>query len=290
MNPFVLRRKLRSQRSPDSAPEGVPLLASPAEQLVPEPPPVRLYEQTRQSAIGYGEELVQVVLRNLREGELPDDHESVWEYLSFYTGVVHTAKAAMDQATAAAFPPAPREAAPTVPAFVVTAKFLADCHAFLTSQPNGHERLHLVSGARLSPARRTLDYMAKVALSAQSETGAVASDHSLKQALLEFDTWGMALYSLFHSHPGEGAGHTRPSSIDLETHERYERRYPLVGCIFVRDGYLRFFRHSSEPFTITICGTGITTISEDEHVFKIQHPTRPPRRVSYDPLATQEEG
>jgi proteasome lid subunit RPN8/RPN11 len=140
---------------------------------------------------------------------------------------------------------------------------------------------------RLSSTRRTLAYMSKVALDEQSAVGAVANEHSLKQALLELDAWGKALHGLFHSHPGAGVLATRPSSIDLATHERYERRYPLVGCIFVRDGHVRFFRHTSEPFQITICGTGVVPVAEDEHVFKIQHPSQS-RFVSYETLATQE--
>jgi hypothetical protein len=100
------------------------------------------------------------------------------------------------------------------------------------------------------------------------------------------DEWGNALYGLFHSHPGQGAPATRPSSIDLATHERYERRYPLIGCIFVRDGTLRFFS-ATTTFSITICGKGVATINEDEHVFKIQNP-RAPRFISYETIETEE--
>jgi proteasome lid subunit RPN8/RPN11 len=285
MNAFVLRKKLLSHDA--AATDSLPLLASPKGEDTPQPEPESLYTKTRHQAIGLGEELIQALLRHLKEGDITD-LAAMWELLPFYTGVVNTANVAIAKVSTPLPSLAPREAEATVSDYVVNAKFLADCHAFLTSQPNGHERLHLVSGAKLSPTRRTLDYMTKVALDAQSAIGARANDPSLRQALMEFDTWGMALYGVFHSHPRQGPAATRPSSTDLETHERYERCYPLVGCIFVRDGYLRFFRHSSEPFTITICGAGVVPIAEDEHVFKIQHPTRAPRFVSYDTLETQE--
>jgi proteasome lid subunit RPN8/RPN11 len=143
-----------------------------------------------------------------------------------------------------------------------------------------------VTGIKLSPRRRTLDHMSKVALAEQSDVGAVADQISLKQALMEMDSFGHAMHGLFHSHPREGPLATRPSSTDLSTHERYERGgVPLVGCIFVRDGHLRFFRHSREPFTITICGTGVVPVAEDEHVYKLQ--TTPARCVSYETLATE---
>jgi hypothetical protein len=63
----------------------------------------------------------------------------------------------------------------------------------------------------------------------------------------------------------------------------------LVGCIFVKDGFLRFFRQSSEPFSITISGTGIVPVKEGEHVFKIQNPGAA-RLVSYETFASEDEG
>jgi proteasome lid subunit RPN8/RPN11 len=265
MNPFSLRKKLLSQQLSDT----VPLLTG------PQPEPESVYARTRQQAIGFGEELIHGLLHNLREGEITD-LDALWELFPFYVNVVATAKVAIGKTTAPTSPP--KRAEPAVSEYLVSSMFLAQCHAYLTSQ--AVERLHLVTGQKVGNNRRTLDYMSKVALSEQSAVGAVADPLSLKQALMEMDEWGHALYGLFHSHPGHGALATRPSSIDLATHERYERRYPLIGCIFTKDAHLRFFS-ASTTFSITICGKGVSTINEDEHIFKIQT-TGAPRFVSYD--------
>jgi proteasome lid subunit RPN8/RPN11 len=279
MNPLCFRKKQPSS-------ENTQVSTRPEETTAPSPEPaseeISLFERTRLSALSARDDILRVVSEGIGQGSrtpLEEYLESLW-FLTDVVKVTHEAGKSIYP-----LPPSPvpsQATAPAIASYVINAKFLADCYAFLTSQPNGYERLHLVSGSRLSPTQRTLDYMSKVALDAQSEFGARANDPSLRQALMELDTWGMALYALFHSHPGEGASHTRPSSIDLATHERYERRYPVVGCIFVRDGFLRFFRHSAEPFSITLFGTGIVPVAEDEHVYKIE---TGPRCVSYETIA-----
>jgi len=282
MKPLCFRKK---QPNAESARSTLPTetTAPPPDLSTGEP---SLVERTRQSAIATSTDLLRQVAEGIAQGSrtpLEEYLESLW-FLCDVVKVTHEAGKVILPLPASSVPS--QATTPTIPEYVVNAKFLSDCLAFLTSQPQGYERLHIVSGSRLSPTCRTLDYMSKVALAAQSAIGATANDYSLRQALLELDAFGMALYGLFHSHPGAGASHTRPSSIDLETHERYERRYPLVGCIFVRDGYLRFFRHGDEPFTITIYGKGVQTINGDEHVYKIQNPSS--RVVSYDTIETEE--
>jgi hypothetical protein len=249
------------------------------------PDPQALYAKTRARAIGFGEELLTLLSLDLEQGQ-GENLAAIWELLPFYVDVVATADGAIAKSAA---PPPPTVTEPTTLSFVVSSMFLAFCFSYLTSQPKHYERLHLVTGKKLSPQCRSLDLMSKVALAEQSEVGAVADLEALSEALAEMGSWGHALHGLFHSHPGQGALSTRPSSIDLATHERYERGgVPLVGCIFVRDGTLRFFRHSSAPFSISIYGTGVSIINEDEHVYQMQ--TRHlPRFVSYDAFEAEAE-
>jgi hypothetical protein len=103
--------------------------------------------------------------------------------------------------------------------------------------------------------------------------GALADQRELQKALIEMDRRGHPLYGLFHSHPGEGAHATRPSPTDFDTHERYEKAYPLVGAIFVKDGFVRFFSNN-QPFSITIYGEGVTPIDQAQHVYQIENPPR----------------
>jgi hypothetical protein len=151
----------------------------------------------------------------------------------------------------------------------VSSWFLADCLGFLTGNPHGYERLYLATGVKVNTRERTLDRLVKVSLSGQSATHASAEQHDLSTTLIELDErWGHSLHGLFHSHPGRGASATLPSSTDLTTHRRYETGgYPLIGAIFVKDGFVRFFSED-KPFTITIYGKGVS--QHDEHVFKIK--------------------
>jgi hypothetical protein len=99
------------------------------------------------------------------------------------------------------------------------------------------------------------------------------------------DNFGSYLHAVFHSHPGSGPGATRPSDIDLATHQRFENGgYPLIGAIFV-PGYVRFFA-ANHPFSITIKGKGVEKVSGETHVYTIQHPET--RGVSDETSATEE--
>jgi hypothetical protein len=171
------------------------------------------------------------------------------------------------RALLAVYPQAIQTSAPAS-TYVVGSWFLASCAETLLADPQGHERLHFVTGVRLG-ASRTLDRMVPVPIESQSAIHAAAEQTGAQQALIELDTWGHTVHGLFHSHPGQGKDATRPSSTDLATHERYERGgYPLIGAIVVRDGFVRFFSHHMD-FSISVFGEGVTQI--DTRLFHIKN-------------------
>jgi hypothetical protein len=164
----------------------------------------------------------------------------------------------------------------SIPTYHLSSWFLADCFSFITADPKGYERLHMVTGIKLSQTERTLDRMVKVSHSLQTVTNAKADTHDLSKTLIELsERWAHSLHGLFHSHPaGWGVRGCNPSSTDLDTHKRYENGgYPLIGAIFVKQGdkggYVRFFTNN-RPFTIIIHGRGVTPIDKNEHLYKIQ--------------------
>jgi proteasome lid subunit RPN8/RPN11 len=220
------------------------------------------FQATRLKAIAAGETALRIIAAALTEGKRANATPALQE-LDFLFDVVVMADAAtrlQREARAVAREPAIAE-------YVVSSWFLADCHAYLLSHPRGHEVLHLVTGSKVGENRRTLDRMVKVALDEQSLVGALANQQDLTQKLIAMDaTWGHSLHGLFHSHPGHGREATMPSDTDRETHGRYERGgYPLVGAIFERSGFLRFF--CGAPFTITLYGKGVEQY--EENLFKI---------------------
>ena len=227
------------------------------------------------------EELLTAVSVELKQGRR-DLFDIVWEELSFL-GDVEQLLAMAAQRPGQGTPPAPARE-PTLPVYVVNSIFLAECHRYLLSDPRGFEILHLVTGSKVDGRTRTLERLEKVALKSHSQTHAEADQHDLQRRLIWISEWGLSMHGLFHAHPGSGPGGTKPSSTDLSTHETYERGgYPLVGAIFVRDGWVRFFSHN-RPFTIQLSGAGVK--QHEEHVFKIENPGR---FVSYEPTKDRGE-
>jgi len=242
---------------------------SPKAQSLPVPQPVTVFEQRRSQAVEKGEQALRAISADLKRGDCSPLANRI-EQLNSSFDLVELADEIIKFLRNDKHPfPAPLQITPqtTSHQYLISSWFLADCMSYLTSSPQGHERLHLVTGIKIGENQRTLERMIKVPLKHASEVGALADQHALQQALIEMDGLGHPLYGLFHSHPGRGAHATHPSKTDLTTHECYERGgYPLVGAIFVK-GFVRFFS-DNQPFTISIHGNGVEKI--DKHVYKIK--------------------
>ena len=235
--------------------------------------------QRRSNALAKGERALSEIQKDLnREGEHTPDLERLFTKLDFAFREAELAERAMETFWDLSNKTLQRSQYKIKPIINITENittyhvsswFLADCLGFLTGNPHGHERLYLATGIKVNTRERTLDRLVKVSLSGQSAVHASAEQHDLSTTLIELDErWGHSLHGLFHSHPGKGASATLPSSTDLTTHRRYETGgYPLIGAIFVKDGFVRFFSED-KPFSITIYGKGVS--QHDEHVFKIK--------------------
>jgi hypothetical protein len=129
--------------------------------------------------------------------------------------------------------------------FVVNSLFLHDCFRELTRTED--EGLHAVSGSVVGRLR-TLDRMVPLRLSRQSVAGASADDRSLADQLIKLNEFGLLVLAYFHSHPGQGADATTPSGTDRRTQEAMEEAgAEIVGAIFSRDGYVRFYANRFQP-------------------------------------------
>jgi hypothetical protein len=227
-----------------------------------------LFQEKRRQAVEAGGEVLRAIEYELSRGQRWQ-LATTWKRLESLFDVVELADEGLRLLGDEEPPVVTREH--TVPEYLISTWFLADCQAYLCSHPENFEVLHFVSGVKIRDGQRTLDRMMRVGLSQQSTTHAVANQQDVQRALIECsERWGHALHGLFHRHPGRGALMTRPSSTDLATHERYERAYPLVGGIFESSGFVRFFGH--RPFTIRLYGKGVE--QRDTHLFKIQHQAR----------------
>jgi proteasome lid subunit RPN8/RPN11 len=229
----------------------------------PPPDPQALIAKTQEQAIQAVDEIVSGLSADVRQADA-SFLVWYWEQLLYHFNVAQTAALADELAGGGRVSPAADDA-PVVPQYFISSRFLTECARFLLSDPSGYEHLHLVSGVQPGANRYTLEYMDKVAMAEQSETGARADQPSFTRALIHLMEWGQALHGLFHSHPGQGPGCTRPSPTDVATHQRLEQGdYPLIGAIFV-PGYVRFFS-TTRPFTVTIHGRGVTPVPGETHV------------------------
>ncbi len=246
-----------------------------SEEVLNPPDPRTQLLKRRQEAIERGEKALSAISSHLSQGERTR-LDFAYTQLNSAFEMVELADEAI-----ALFDTHERGEAKTIPAISIptyhlSSWFLADCFSFITADPKGYERLHMVTGIKLSQTERTLDRMVKVSHSLQTVTNAKADTHDLSKTLIELsERWAHSLHGLFHSHPaGWGVRGCNPSSTDLDTHKRYENGgYPLIGAIFVKQGdkggYVRFFTNN-RPFTIIIYGRGVTPIDKNEHLYKIQ--------------------
>jgi proteasome lid subunit RPN8/RPN11 len=239
------------------------------EERAPLPDPSGLIQATKRRALAGGHDIVAAVSANLAQGLRTPPR--TYEELAFHADVVRMADEAL-RLLRQERPPAADIPQPAIPEYLVSSWFLAECAAYLLSHAEGHERLHLATGIKLSDNRRTLAHLVKVPLDLQSPVAAQANREELTKLLIQMDSFGHHLYGLFHSHPGRGVLATTPSGIDLDTHKRFAKGdYPLVSAIFERSGFVRFF--SDSPFTISLYGKGVEHV--EDHVYKILNLPRP---------------
>jgi proteasome lid subunit RPN8/RPN11 len=152
------------------------------------------------------------------------------------------------------------------PLYIVSSLFLLESFRYLVKDPA--EDMHFVTGCELGPVRvleRLVDFD-KAERTAVRVAGKPASTH---QALIGLEAKGHRLTAWMHSHPGMGAGATRPSSTDLDHQRRLEQgRYPAIGAIFSRDACVRFFS-AGTPFRVEVFGAGVRRLDERVYQFDV---------------------
>lgn len=146
--------------------------------------------------------------------------------------------------------------------YIADSMFLYDSFRKLTVGPD--ECMHYVTGPEIGNFL-VLDRIVEFELDSKSPihaNGDLASSH---RELIKLHTFGHRLHALFHCHPGVGVRATSASSIDKATQERQEKgKYPVIGGIFSRDGYIRFYAVNNQ-FRILVYGEGVEKV--DENVF-----------------------
>jgi len=169
----------------------------------------------------------------------------------------------VDEATEVTSQPATAaEAKPLL--FLVNTLFLHDCFTALTKTED--EDLHVVTGS-IADNIRTLERIIPLRLSSQSTVGAETDEQSVVEQLIQLNRFGLLPLGYFHSHPGCGPGETEPSSTDRSTQAAFEKAgSQIIGGIFSRDGFVRFYANDVEP-NVRVVGEGVKEI--EKNVFQL---------------------
>jgi len=150
---------------------------------------------------------------------------------------------------------------------VIGSFFLRDCFEFLDRQPE--ESIAFVTGP-VTGGSRILDRLVTFELERQEVTFVSGRHEATHKALREIDHYGHKVHAWAHIHPGWGLEANCPSSIDVATQDRFERGgYGVIGFIFSRDGYVRFFT-GKNPMDVEVYGERVEKV--DEHVWRIALP------------------
>lgn len=148
--------------------------------------------------------------------------------------------------------------------YVMSSLFLHKSFRYLTRNPT--EDLHLVTGIKID-GRFVLNEMLRLPHVERSVAGAFSEAHHVRKGLSVMQSFGMRCGGLFHSHPGSGRNSSSPSSTDWATQRVWEQAYPLIGGVFSRDGYVRFFA-SSNHWKVEVQGKKVRRI--DEQLYKLE--------------------
>lgn len=148
--------------------------------------------------------------------------------------------------------------------YVMSSLFLHKCFKYLTRDPT--EDLHIVTGVSLD-GRFVLNEMLRLPDVKRSVAGAFSEANHVRKGLEVMQSFGLRCGGLFHSHPGSGRSGTSPSSTDWKNQKVWEQAYPLIGGVFSRDGYVRFFA-SPNHWKAEVHGKRVRKV--DENLFKLE--------------------
>jgi proteasome lid subunit RPN8/RPN11 len=117
------------------------------------------------------------------------------------------------------------------------------------------ESLHLLTGFRVGNTAVPLAVEVPT-LASRGRAHAKATHESTHHATIRAVLDGHCVLGILHNHPGKGAAATHPSHEDLHTQRLWEHTGFVLGGIWTRDGYVRFFT-AKQDYAIRIAGEGV---------------------------------
>ncbi len=128
--------------------------------------------------------------------------------------------------------------APAAPVLTFSSWLLRDSYRICVETPE--EGMHFVVGVCMDGVMVGTNIVT-FPYARRSVAGAAGETRATHRISIEAAESGHSIVAILHSHPGMGPEANHPSPTDLRTHALWERSMPLVGGIWSRDGFLRFF-------------------------------------------------
>lgn len=150
------------------------------------------------------------------------------------------------------------------PTIVLSSWMLRDSFHICTETPA--EGMHFIAAVKI--ARRLIGTaISTFAYERRSVAGAAGERRSTHAQMIESAETGHSIAVIAHSHPGSGPHANHPSGTDIATHRLWEQTGTVIGAIWSRDGYLRFFT-AGTPFRVEVVGSHLEQV--DEHLWKLR--------------------
>lgn len=154
----------------------------------------------------------------------------------------------------------------SVPSYELSTLTIHEAYSALTKTAD--EDLRFATGFPVAPMTYAVTRLLQFELKRKNVIAAEGEQEAVARVLIGLHNHDHKLYMTWHSHPGSGPDSTTPSSIDMDFHRRLELgKYPVIGAIVNRQGYVRFYSYK-RAFKVQIYGK-IEVINEQSCLFKL---------------------
>lgn len=143
--------------------------------------------------------------------------------------------------------------------FVFSSAMLLESFRLCVARPE--EGMHFILGVDLdgSLVGTQIVSFPYASRSIAGASGEHAATHAIAIKAHELDH---RIIAIIHSHPGSEKEANHPSHIDMKTHETWEQTHKIVGGIWSRNGFLRWFT-AGKAFHVRVIGSRINRIEEN---------------------------
>ena len=150
--------------------------------------------------------------------------------------------------------------------YIVSSRLITDCFYMLDTD-SINESIIDISGFQINKVTIFMERIEKIDIDYKNPFYAKSDLISTYKTLMKIEHFGGILAGVFHIHPGNGPNSITPSLTDVNDQAKRENvGYLSIGCIFSRDGWLRFFSKNIK-FSINLYGNGVLKYEND--LFKI---------------------